>query len=158
MLFAPPQHPFGTPKSANLCRPPPPPLFTYRQTSKRLKRFPSMFRLLLGGSYCECMNSEPSGCSGQTLVKPGPRTHPTPSFPSSPFSRGGKLIQPNAHENLFVAATVGLLWTYVHFIFGLCLNSEPSGCSGQTLVKPGPRTHLNRPSPLPPFSRGGKLI
>ena len=36
------------------------------------------------------------------------------------------------------------------------MNSEPSGCSGQTLVKPGPRTHLHRPPPLPP--RGGKLI
>ena len=42
----------------------------------------------------------------------GPLQTPTPSFPSSPFSRGGKLIQPNAHENWFVAVLgcLGLCW------------------------------------------------
>ena len=52
----------------------------------------------------------------------GPLQTPTPSFPSSPFSRGGKLIQPNAHENWFVAATVGLFGPkFTLFLLGLCL-------------------------------------
>ena len=52
----------------------------------------------------------------------GPSHSPTPSFPSSPFSRGGKLIQPNAHENWSVAATVGLFGPkFTLFLLGLCL-------------------------------------
>ena len=52
----------------------------------------------------------------------GPSHSPTPSFPSSPFSRGGKLIQPNAHKNWFVAATVGLCGPkFTLFSLGLCL-------------------------------------
>ena len=85
---------------------PPPPLFTYQQTSKRLKRFPSS-------------------------VPPPPSPTPEENYYSQ------------THVKTYLLQL--LLGCYGHFI------SEPSGCSGQIVVKPGPRTHLHRPSPAAPF-------
>ena len=68
--------------------PSPTPEENYYSQTHHVKTY--LLQLLLGcyGHFI----SEPSGCSiAKHSSKTGPSHSPTPSFPSSPFSRGGKL-------------------------------------------------------------------